>query len=328
MSNSLKSKIHNYLLQGIPYEIVTIPEGEKVLVFNPKIKAWIQQDFNKELVQEILNALGDRLFKINLNSAGFPSAADKNLSNDSTNYDAVWVRDSIWIYYALKEQNKLDQAKKLILKLYDYFLSPMQITRLQKVIKNPVLANDCMQVPHIRFNGNSSEFEDVLINGVPEYWNHKQLDAYGLFIIGVLDAISNHLINENDLTKNHFLLIEQFITFFLKIEFWKIEDSGAWEELERKNTSSIALVTRSLQLINKTSFLNYDKKTVSMMIKKGLDTVKKQLALGGESPDYPRSDPRYRLADFAMISLLLPSPLEGLSESEMRRVLDIIEDLK
>jgi len=43
------------------------------------------------------------------------------------------------------------------------------------------------------------------------------------------------------------------------------------------------------------------------LIGKGLDTVKKQLILGGESPDYLPEDVHFRLADAALLFLIQPS---------------------
>jgi hypothetical protein len=64
------------------------------------------------------------------------------------------------------------------------------------------------------------------------------------------------------------------------------------------------------------------------MIEDGLATVKYQLKLGGESPDYKPDDMRYRRADAALSVLIEPSPVEGLSEDEMRHALLIVETLK
>jgi len=145
--------------------------------------------------------------------------------------------------------------------------------------------------------------------------------------------------------------------FLSKIQFYAYEDAGSWEELPRKNTSSMALATRSLQVW---TGLMYDKvpdgKPDSIVIREklrsfidtiggevasswsknsmeklsalGLKGVKRQLALGGESPDYSPTDIHFRLADAALLVLIQPSPLEDLSEKEMRSVLAVVETLK
>ncbi len=54
-----------------------------------------------------------------------------------THYDAVWLRDSLWGYMALVNQGNSVAAKKVLLTLWDYMLTPDQIKRMQDVISNP-----------------------------------------------------------------------------------------------------------------------------------------------------------------------------------------------
>ena len=68
-----------------------------------------------------------------------------------------------------------------------------------------------MAVPHIRFDGNSPIYDDVMIDGKPQVWNHKQMDAHGLFLLALADAYHRNTldIKENEL----FLLLEKFFIF-------------------------------------------------------------------------------------------------------------------
>ena len=196
---------------------------------------------------------------------------------------------------------RLKKAKTIILSLWDYYASDAQISRFDDVIKNPSLANDSMRVPHIRFDGSSEKLGDVMVDGKAQNWNHRQIDAHGLFLLALNDAFDKKLVKANDLSKQRLLVLSKFPAFFKAIKYWSYEDSGAWEEIERKNTSSIAAVSQALYRISTwhdsklevKKFLSkwakkqgayWKKKSLYKSHIQGLKTVKKQIRLGGESP--------------------------------------------
>lgn len=336
---------------------VLTPEGEFVVVFNPDIAQWIAQPFDKDAVREIRERLAPEL-KIELTPRGFARAADRDTGGkkDDTHYDAIWVRDSVWIYFALQDlPERRSDARKLLLALWDYYATKPQRDRFDDVIAHPAHAADKMKVPHIRFNGSSPTLADVHVGGKPQVWNHKQNDAHGIFLVALADAVINGLIQADDLTTERFAVLMKFPAYFDAISFETFEDAGAWEEISRRNTSSIGLVTRSLQCWNsllltgtpKGSAAKFRQKFLSglnkadthcksywcdakmtSLIKRGMKTVRRQLALGGESPDYPPDDMRCRRADAYLTALIVPSTLEGLSERDLRQVLEIVETLK
>ncbi len=336
---------------------VLTPEGEFVVVFNPDIAQWIVQPFDKDAIREIRERLAPEL-KIELTPRGFARAADRDTGGkkDATHYEAIWVRDSVWIYFALQDlPERRSDARKLLLALWDYYATKPQRDRFDDVIAHPAHAADKMKVPHIRFNGSSPTLADVHVGGKPQVWNHKQNDAHGIFLVALADAVINGLIQADDLTTERFAVLMKFPAYFDAISFETFEDAGAWEEISRRNTSSIGLVTRSLQCWNsllltgtpKGSAAKFRQKFLSglnkadthcksywcdakmtSLIKRGMKTVRRQLALGGESPDYPPDDMRCRQADAYLTALIVPSTLEGLSERDLRQVLEIVETLK
>lgn len=336
---------------------VLTPEGEFVVVFNPDIAQWIVQPFDKDAIREIRERLAPEL-KIELTPRGFARAADRDTGGkkDATHYEAIWVRDSVWIYFALRDlPERRSDARKLLLALWDYYATKPQRDRFDDVIAHPAHAADKMKVPHIRFNGSSPTLADVHVGGKPQVWNHKQNDAHGIFLVALADAVINGLIQADDLTTERFAVLMKFPAYFDAISFETFEDAGAWEEISRRNTSSIGLVTRSLQCWNsllltgtpKGSAAKFRQKFLSglnkadthcksywcdakmtSLIKRGMKTVRRQLALGGESPDYPPDDMRCRRADAYLTALIVPSTLEGLSERDLRQVLEIVETLK
>ena len=348
-------KVKAYVASVTPYKQVLSPEGEFIAVFNDEVSGWVREKFGRTLLKKIRSALGSYL-RIDLTPRGFAPAAARALEGekDTTNYDAIWVRDNAWVYYSLlKDPERRDDAGKLLLALWDYYATPAQVSRFRNIIADPALAQDAMAMPHIRFDGKSPTLDDVTAGGKLEVWNHRQIDAHGLFFTALGEAIEEGLIKSADLTNERGKVISLYPLFLKRIKFASYEDAGAWEEIPRKNTSSIALATHSLQTWRRimyggnaarqplrsrlNSFIDGSGKetkdawaevSLNMLIKEGLDTVKYQLKLGGESPDYKPDNIHFRLADAALVVLIEPSPLEGLSEEEMRQALLIVETLK
>ncbi|MFZ2958176.1 MAG: hypothetical protein WA705_14910 [Candidatus Ozemobacteraceae bacterium] len=334
---------------------VLAPEGAFITVFNDTVAGWVKRPLDKALLQEIRTTLAPHLH-INLTTRGFAPAATRTAEgeNDSTNYDAIWVRDNVWVYQALvRDPARQADARRLLLALWDYYATPAQVERFRRIIADPKLALDQMAMPHIRFDGRSPKLSDVTVDGRPEVWNHRQIDAHGLFFASLGDAVERDVIGVNDLTPERFAVLALYPRFLEQISFDTYEDAGAWEELPRRNTSSIALATRSLQVWldllagkNKTdgSFRKtfrtrldgiaqpiadaWTPSRLQMLIDRGLSRVRYQLLLGGESPDYPPDDLHFRRADAALLVLIQPSPLAGLTEDEQRNVLRIVETLE
>ena len=160
----------------------------------------------------------------------------------STNYDAVWVRDSVWAYLALNSDAETrPQANKVLLTLLDYMATPAQIARMKAVIAKPALldgADGQMQAVHIRFNANSPEFSDVIVDGKPQPWNHKQNDALGLVIDAVVTAVENGYVSIQDLAlKDRMQALIYLVGYLDAARFYRMADSGAWEEDARLNTA-------------------------------------------------------------------------------------------
>lgn len=352
-------KVKEFTAPGQAFNYVLSAEGEFVTVFNKDVEPWIKRRLDKGLISEIRGALENRL-RIELNGRGFASAATRETSGakDSTNYDAIWVRDNVWIYYSLlgDPQRRAD-ARRLILALWDYYSTPAQVSRFKDIIAHPDRATDQMAMPHIRFDSNSPDLGDVTVDGRPEVWNHRQIDAHGIFFTALGEAFGSGLLNVADLTGSRAAPLALYPLFLAKIPFYAYEDAGAWEELPRRNTSSMALATRSLQVwtglmygdrsgsvpgieglrerlrefidgAGSEAVSSWSRRSLEELSALGLKAVKRQLALGGESPGYSPTDIHFRLADAALLTLILPTPLKGLSEDELRSSLEIVETLK
>lgn len=281
---------------------------------------------------------------------------DDPQTGSETHYDAVWLRDSLWGYLALNsQQQNQSAAKKVLLTLWDYMSSADQLTRMNNVIVNPELLNGPqgqMNAVHIRFDSNSAAMMDVQENGRPQPWNHKQNDALGLYLDLLLQAVSSGQIQPADWKKNNRLQsLALLIAYLEKINFHTMEDSGAWEEDARLNTSSIALVTSGLEQLlelvsaesqdNATAFIAdlvaqakendldefLSKERLIQQVDKGYERIILQLDLGGESPSYPESDKRYRTADAALLNIIYPARLSKITVQQKEQVLQIVRSL-
>lgn len=336
-SKESKKDLGSYLKSHKIYEPTLSSEGEYVMVFNPKIVPFVKNKLTKvELTK--LKALIAPALKIELSANNFTQAAERFLdeTKDETNYDAVWVRDSAWIYFALIKNDEKVKAYKLITALWDYYATDDQWERFINIIKNPEQANESkMAVPHIRFNGNDPDYKDVYINGKPQEWNHRQNDAHGLFLLALADAISEEIIQQKDFTSERKRILSLFPSYFDKINFSQFKGAGAWEEIDKVNTSSIAMVVKSLESWRKLLQTNADVKAnvswsssqLSSLIRDGYRTIEKQLFLGGESPNGSPYDMSFRKEDAALFNLFLPVPLEKLSREQKRYGLAILEKL-
>jgi hypothetical protein len=276
-----------------------------------------------------------RSLEFSLDARGLAQAADRMESGaaDPTHYDAVWVRDNLWVYLGLETKPEdRAKAKRLLLTLSDYFGSPAQIARFNAVIADPTILNGpggAMNAVHIRFDRNSAVFADVQENGKAQTWNHKQNDALGLFLDLFCRAVLSGEISRAELTPARVETVKLFSQYFDAVKFESMPDAGSWEEIERVNTSSIGLVTSGLErlVLARRFFPGISRENIRPMIRRGYAAIRRQLRLGGESPDYPKRDPRYRKADAALLNLIYPAELARLNRRDYRKILREIAPL-
>jgi hypothetical protein len=315
---------------------------------------------------------------------------------ESTNYDAVWVRDSVWGCLALaSDEGRQEDARDVLLTQLDYMAS--QSERIDRVIESPDLLDlpspdGDMNAVHIRFDSATADFADVMDDGKPQRWTHKQNDAIGLLLDAVLSSYGSRLVTLNDLTSLKLLAqgapepsaqealehcdpesgtadggcerlaaLVRLVAYLNAVKYYEMEDSGAWEELPRRNTSSIGIVVAALEKLAALLSTGNDcgdehpacdayravafaevyggtaerlgladkagAEALDELIALGYAAVRRQLSLGGESPDYEEDDPHYREADAAMLSLIYPANPKELSTAEKLEILRITNSL-
>ncbi|MEI8348453.1 MAG: hypothetical protein WCG27_13370, partial [Pseudomonadota bacterium] len=246
------TRVKEYLDRyGQRHRLINIPEGEKVVVFNPLVADWIARPLTLDLLKEIKEKLAPQL-TIQLNQRGLVSAAIRQLEGDGdeqdpTNYHAVWTRDCLWIFWSYLAYD-LNSARRLILSIWDYYSTPAQLKRFEQIIAKPSLAADPMAVPHIRFDGDTPDLGDPMVDGKPEHWSHKQLDAHGLFLVSLAHALQIKLLTPLDFNEGRIRSLTLLFHFLEKIPYYQWAEAGAWEEIDKLNTSSIGLAVRGLEV--------------------------------------------------------------------------------
>lgn len=353
------TELLNALKSWTPHRIEFAGGAEQpsypVFVHNSAILPLLKNRYDEASLDALFRATADarRIGTVKHPWGAFIQAASfaSEDKGEATNYDAVWVRDSIWGIMALKaDPATAGEARDVLLSLWDYMLTPPQRKRLADAIWHPTVLdgeNGQMLAVHIRFNSRSATFDDVEKNGKPQFWNHKQNDALALLLDATLAGIADATVTMDDLRRDK--RIESVVKLFAYLEtqrFYAMEDSGAWEELARLNTSSVALATSAFAGLVRAlraggEFAVEFEKTaralgvsrigdaehLSSVIDKGYERIFKQLAAGGESPDYPRDDPRYRESDAALLNLIYPANLDRLTLKDKYRIMELVEPL-
>lgn len=352
----LKTLTTSYSIQnpeGLPYQL---------FVHNKRMYDLINVKYDSRLIKKLLKETENvrKLEVIDKPWGSFIQAAsfENDETANNTHYNAIWVRDSLWGYLSMIAENpESKEAKKVLLTLWDYFSTSEQLKRTNEIINEPSLIHSQdsqMLVPHIRFDSLSSTFDDVYENNEPQKWNHKQNDALGLFVDCIIESIKRGGITQNDWRQGKRIeALYRLIQYFNATKYYTVADSGSWEENERLNTSSIALVTSALENvlsimkddnnINQSAQLlrkdllkltqkNHDSHTFSRenlesMIDEAYKVIYKQIKSGGESPDYPKNDKRYRTADAALLNLIYPAKLTRLTTGDKEKVFATVKTL-
>lgn len=210
----------------------------KMSVKNEKILNLIRDKYTQEDVSKISKFLKENnTFDFYSLSTGLFPAAITREETQYTGYGQVWIRDNIYVAYAHYIVGKFDITIKNISSLISYF--KIYKWRFEQIIDTPSIADDVMERPHIRFNGEK-------LQEIDEQWSHSQNDALGYFLWLYCNLINEGLLN---LTQEDAEILALFPLYFNAISYWKDEDSGHWEEERKKEASSIGVVIAGLKAI-------------------------------------------------------------------------------
>jgi hypothetical protein len=264
---------------------------------NPELRQLSRARYSGEDVAQIRDLLikgGTLSFPALPN--GLFSAASVNQHAAHTGYQAVWVRDNVYVAYSLFANGETGKAAATVLALADHF--ERQASRFDAVIADPSRAADPMNRPHVKFNGDPV--------GEVDTWPHDQNDALGYFLWIFSRMARLGLV---PVSQSHAAVIAHFPEYFRAIRFWSDEDSGHWEEARKNSASSIGVVCAGLRELNalldsnRSSRLHtlISRELVESLLESGLNRLNQILPA-----ECIQDPPRARRYDAALLFLAWP----------------------
>jgi phosphorylase kinase alpha/beta subunit len=183
-------------------------------------------------IEETLAQAGT--LEIRPNAMGVYPASSSQGKEAASGYQNAWLRDTAFVAYSRWVTGQVEEALKALEGLATFLHT--QADKMEAILKKPSLKLDVQKRPHIRFNGANLQPLDVL-------WGHAQNDALGLTLwVRLQLAIEDQFPLSDDEARIYGLLVR----YFHAIEYWLDEDSGAWEEILKRNSSSIGIVVAAL----------------------------------------------------------------------------------
>ena len=211
-------------------------------VQNVKLGGLLRAEYKAEELKALWSFLTQKgvfIFKSLPN--GLFSASGSAGAKDASGYQYVWVRDNIHVAHAHYVCGDKVSAVRNLTTLMTYFQEHQN--RFQNIIedqeteKKKKLATNPMNRPHIRFDGRE-------LKEIKKKWGHAQNDALGYFLWCYCKLAREDAIHPGT---GHFKYLINFLLYFEAIEYWKDEDSGHWEEVQKVSASSIGTVVAGLR---------------------------------------------------------------------------------
>ncbi|WP_009630111.1 glycoside hydrolase family 15 protein [Synechocystis sp. PCC 7509] len=295
-----------------------------LIIQNKKILDLIRNEYTVEEIHEVIEFLKNKnTFDFcSLSTGLFPAALTRH-ETQYTGYKYVWVRDNIYVAYAHYVIGDFDVSIKCLSSLIKYFKSYRY--RFEKIIENPNLANDIIQRPHVRFDGEN-------LQEVDEKWSHAQNDALGYFLWLYCKLLNEELLK---LEKEDIEIIALFPLYFDAISYWKDKDSGHWEEERKIEASSVGVVKAGLEALRQalielpsvSSYLAYKDRLITLdflneLIQNGTKVLHEILP-------YECKEPSSNVRRYDSALLFLIYPLKIIDGAIADRVLqDVIDHLQ
>ncbi len=237
---------------------------------------------------------------------------------------SYWLRDNAIIgarFLRSHDTTRQRLGLKLLLSGLTFMSSIAQRDRFKAMLrsKQTRYIDDPRHWPHIfaDIKGNLS-CQNV------EGWAHKQ-DAWQILAFHILDAVEAKRLSLRELSPAHREFLGLIIPFLAKVECWKCENSGSWEEIPSVRTSVRAwehrLIVKLGELSERADY-KFLSKTYNQVrrhlspafrgcsLRETVDILDRRLCsvmlrdLPFESPHYSKRDPRFRESDAALFYLL------------------------
>lgn len=165
----------------------------------------------------------------------FSAAAGEGSDFELTGYRNVWVRDNVHIAWThLVATDDPTAAIRCVRSLDAWFKTQRQ--RFIDIIEGRADANDPMNRPHIRFDGNT-------LSELPEKWSHAQNDALGYYLWLTFQMPHPAFRTSEEFPWETVALL---VRYWQAIQVWQDEDSGHWEESRKVSASSLGCVIAGL----------------------------------------------------------------------------------
>jgi phosphorylase kinase alpha/beta subunit len=285
-----------------------------LVIQNTALLPYLKQRYSHDDVAALYNLLEQQgCLRFPPLSNGLFSAALLNEDNFYTGYDAVWVRDNVFVAYALYQQGETVEAARCMQTLATWLR--IQQKRFNDCITRRQAPADNMQRPHIRFDGRS-------LMEIDQPWSHAQNDALGYFL-----WLFCQLIERGDLqaSSGDWHLLATLVSYFEAIAYWQDAESGHWEEEVKIEASSIGAVVAGLQalhsLLSKHPQPDYLGNEIELPWLRELQAAG-ETALEKILPHESIETDTYRDADAALLYLIYPLKVArgGMADLIVRKV--------
>jgi len=256
----------------------------------------IVEHYTVESLQTIRRVLAQHhTHEIHPVAHGLFAASSSQSTESVTGYQNVWVRDNVIVANSFRLRGELAPAVGCMQGLTQFFAT--QMPRFREIIQDPFLKSDPQRRPHIRFDART-------LTELPDPWPHAQNDALGQALwFRFMLANSGAL----PLTHADLEVFSLFPDYFAAIEYWRDEDSGAWEEGMKINNSSVGAVVAGLEEMKKCTEWSASRARLDELIAEG----RKRLA-----STLPFEAPPERTVDSALLLLLHPLNVIGDRKTE------------
>ncbi len=295
-------------------------------IHNLSVSGYVKEKYELMALEDLWRFLLDNgtLAFSALENGLFSAAAVGDL-NAYTGYEAVWVRDNIYVacaHYLDGTAAEKEVAVRVVRQLAEFF--HQERLAFEHTISAGQAPSRQMDRPHIRFDGQTLE-------RIEQPWNHAQNDALGYFLWFFCQLVIENALEP---TAEEYSLLALFPLYFEAIQYWQDEDSGHWEESPKIEASSIGVVVTGLramrEMLAKNYLLDYLKdhhgRTISSEL---LDELidRGDRALTQILPYESRQSGIERRYDAAL--LFLAYPLQAISEDLSSQIVtDITENLQ
>jgi GH15 family glucan-1,4-alpha-glucosidase len=169
-----------------------------------------------------------------LSTGLFPASSAAN-SGDS-GYGNVWVRDNVYVAFALLESGRTQAAAAVATALLRFYSKYRR--RFEAIVSGVVDPDDVMRRPHVRFDG------ATMTEVAGERWSHAQNDALGYFLWLCARLARQQVLRLDRPAVETLFLLTRYVK---ALKFWEDEDSGHWEETRKISASSIGVVVAGLR---------------------------------------------------------------------------------